>query len=437
MNTRGRSLYWDIFKGLAILMIVFGHTGHSGGAFVYLFHLELFFFVTGFLYNEKKYGDQPYIFFAKRIEGAWPRYTLYSIFFALTHNFMVKHGLMAAGADAVYALPQLLSSLFQGMIFQTPELLAGPMWFVPVWIFGAALFGGMVWLARRLAPADTLNEEGDEFRSRARHPEHCAEKLSGWGAQGGDVKHRIPIQDGLLVLGALLGMGIGYYFIGQNIRIGFGVELSFFVLPLFLEGYFLRKYAGDFATKIRLPLALVLLVVSFVALKLLVKHSIWFDLSARSVHDAWFFLGTAIGIIFTLMLTLLIEKLSCGSCDTNTASTVKMSDTSAVSAMEMGDTNRPKTVSPMLQSMLRGFGEVLAFIGRHSFDVMAFHIFVFKLLDMLLRKLYFHDPGMDLTVYPSPLSSHYWIVYTLVSVAVSVLVGWVLDRIGTRWKDTH
>ena len=51
-----RSLFWDIIKGLGIIMIVFGHTGFPGGGFVYLFHLELFFLVTGYLYNEKKMG---------------------------------------------------------------------------------------------------------------------------------------------------------------------------------------------------------------------------------------------------------------------------------------------------------------------------------------------------------------------------------------------
>lgn len=448
MNTHGRSLYWDIFKGIAILMIIFGHTGHDGGAFVYLFHLELFFFVTGFLYNEKKYGDQPYSFFAKRIEGAWPRYTIYSMFFALTHNFMVKHGLMAVGADTVYALPQLFTSLLQGMIFQTPELLAGPMWFVPVWIFGAALFGGTMWFARRIA-VGASNGRRDEHRECAGHGEHPADMLGEGGAHGGHAQHGICVQDSVLLLCALLGMGIGYYFIGQNIRIGFGVELSFFVLPLFLEGYFLRKYAGDFATKMPWPLALVLLAVTFVILKLFVKNGIWFDLSARSVHGTWFFLGTVIGIIFTLMLTLLIEKLTCGFCDTSDASATGKKNLSVASVLQMDDTNRPKAGSAlslsfasnqcsqntnhpkigslMLQKMRRGIGEALAYIGRHSFDVMAFHIFVFKLLDMLLRKLWFQDPGMNLTVYPSPLSSQYWVLYTLMSVAVSVFVGWGLD----------
>lgn len=395
MKTTGRSLYWDIFKGLAIIMIVFGHTGH-GGAFVYLFHLELFFFVTGFLYNEMKYGDQPFTFLQKRIEGAWPRYTVYSIFLALTHNYIVKHGLMAPGTDVHYALPQMLTSLFHGMIFQSPELLAGPMWFVPVWILGAALFGGVVWLAR------------------------CFGRM----------------KDAIIVLCALLGMSIGYYFIGQGIRLFYGFELSFFVLPLFAEGYFLRKYAGDFATRIRGPLALGLLVVSFIALKLFVKNGIWFDLSARSVHGAWFFVGTAIGTIFTLMLTLLIEKLTCGICDTSDDRT-GASTSAQPRSFETGAVARPKALAPLLQKILRGIGEALAYIGRHSFDVMAFHIFVFKMLDMFLRKLYFRNPAMDLSGYPSALSEHYWILYTLVPLAVSVLAGWALDRIGARWKNTR
>ena len=309
--------------------------------------------MTGFLYNEMKYGDRPFTFLQKRIEGAWPRYTVYSIGLALSHNYMVKHGLMAVGADAHYGLSELMSSMFQGMIFLSPELLAGPMWFVPVWILGAALFGALVYVARHIG----------------------------------------RMKDLIIVIGVLLGMGIGYYFIGQNIRLTFGFELSFFVLPLFAEGYFLRKYAGDFATKIKWPMALGIFVVTFIVLKRFVKNGIWFDLSARSVHGAWFFLGTAIGIVFSLMLTLLVEKLSCG------------------------------------------IGEALAYIGRHSFDVMAFHMFAFKLLDMFLRKLWFRNPAMDLSSYPSPLSSQYWMLYTLVSLAASVFVGWMLDCIGSAWKN--
>ena len=91
----------------------------------------------------------------------------------------------------------------------------------------------------------------------------------------------------------------------------------------------------------------------------------------------------------------------------------------------------------LIEKLPQKIGETLAYIGRHSFDVMAFHIFVFKMLDMFLRKLYFRNPAMDLSAYPSPLSEHYWMLYTLVPLAVSVLAGWILDRIGARWKNMH
>ena len=97
MNTqkKARSLYWDIVKGWGIIAIVLGHTGYFAGAFVYLFHLALFFFITGYFYNETKYGDTPFLYFGSRLAGAWPRYMFYTLFFVLLHNFFVTHRLYA------------------------------------------------------------------------------------------------------------------------------------------------------------------------------------------------------------------------------------------------------------------------------------------------------------------------------------------------------
>ena len=58
MNTqkKARSLYWDIVKGWGIIAIVLGHTGYFAGAFVYLFHLALFFFITGYFLMKRNTG---------------------------------------------------------------------------------------------------------------------------------------------------------------------------------------------------------------------------------------------------------------------------------------------------------------------------------------------------------------------------------------------
>ena len=99
MNTqkKARSLYWDIVKGWGIIAIVLGHTGYFAGAFVYLFHLALFFFITGYFYNETKYGDTPFLYFGSRLAGAWPRYMFYTLFFVLLHNFFDAQALCRSG----------------------------------------------------------------------------------------------------------------------------------------------------------------------------------------------------------------------------------------------------------------------------------------------------------------------------------------------------
>ena len=53
--------YWNITKGIGICLVVLGHVCSDISNYIYLFHLPLFFFVSGFLYNEKKYGDDPFL----------------------------------------------------------------------------------------------------------------------------------------------------------------------------------------------------------------------------------------------------------------------------------------------------------------------------------------------------------------------------------------
>lgn len=144
----GRSAYWDMIKGIGITAIVVGHTAYFGGKFLYLFHVALFFFITGFFYNEKKYADDPWGYFAQRVRGVWPRYVIYTSVLALLHNFFVKIGIY--GDTPLYSGTTMLTSVMSSVVLQSPEQLQGALWFVPVWVVSAGLFGGCVWLGNRI-----------------------------------------------------------------------------------------------------------------------------------------------------------------------------------------------------------------------------------------------------------------------------------------------
>ena len=49
-----RNLTLDIVKGIGIALIVLGHIDNAAVNFIYLFHVSLFFIVSGYLFNPEK-----------------------------------------------------------------------------------------------------------------------------------------------------------------------------------------------------------------------------------------------------------------------------------------------------------------------------------------------------------------------------------------------
>lgn len=47
--------YIDFIKGICIFLMVLGHTRSPFTSFIYLFHMAVFFMVTGYLWNGDKY----------------------------------------------------------------------------------------------------------------------------------------------------------------------------------------------------------------------------------------------------------------------------------------------------------------------------------------------------------------------------------------------
>lgn len=52
----------DIAKGIGIILSIFGHINHSIlNAFIYMFHMPLFYFISGYLFNPDKYSFKQYV----------------------------------------------------------------------------------------------------------------------------------------------------------------------------------------------------------------------------------------------------------------------------------------------------------------------------------------------------------------------------------------
>ena len=354
-KTPSRSLYWDVVKGLGIIAIVLGHTGYFAGAFVYLFHLALFFFITGYFYNETKYGDSPFLYFGARLAGSWPKYMFYTLFFVLFHNFFVRNGLYEG--QELYNHTMMLASWMKSISFNCPEQMQGALWFVPVWLVSAGLFGGCVWFGRRLC-----------------------NKLSGQAAR-------------LWYIGlasSFLGF-IGFFLNMRKCGLPYNLQAALLVVPIYFLAWLMKLYLPNFQRF--LPWYGCILS-AFLLTQCNSRLHIFVDLASMSVPGLWFYVVSVIGIYFVLSLACLMERLAPVS-------------------------------------------KVLAFLGRQSFDIMAVHFTVFKLLDYGYAAFVLGTVPENLSSFPVSFRQELGPAYLLAGLFIPAVIGWAVDKIAGFLKANH
>ncbi|MEY8354071.1 acyltransferase family protein [Lachnospiraceae bacterium 54-53] len=143
--------FWDILKGIGILSIVFGHSQNLGVVVraVYYYHLALFFFISGYLYDEERYGDKPFDFFARRLKNLWTPYVCYGGLFVLLHNLLSENLLFPSEP---YGKKDMLYAMANTLFLYCPEAPSGAMWFVPVMLAAGTGFSVIIWFSRNYLP---------------------------------------------------------------------------------------------------------------------------------------------------------------------------------------------------------------------------------------------------------------------------------------------
>lgn len=146
----------DIAKGIGISLMVLGHSGvpEMGSAFIYMFHMPLFFILSGWCLKEK-YLEQPKTFVAHRLKGLWWPYVKWSILFILLQNWFCKLHLYSPsysykGAGVLpYSLREMKDRVWSTVTNMegAPQLLGG------YWFLRELLLASLIsWLLIKLIP---------------------------------------------------------------------------------------------------------------------------------------------------------------------------------------------------------------------------------------------------------------------------------------------
>ena len=125
MNGHNKAI--SIGKGICILLMVIGHSACPKAIkdWLYMFHMPFFFFVSGYLFNEKQlHSFGPFL--KKKIKSLWWPFFKWNIIFILLHNLLFRLGIEVQEYTWIEALKKILLS---GLMAES-ETLLGTFWFL-------------------------------------------------------------------------------------------------------------------------------------------------------------------------------------------------------------------------------------------------------------------------------------------------------------------
>ena len=201
-----RNIVIDIMKAIGIFLVVLGHTVPYDSAirrYIYIFHLPLFFVVSGYLYNSVS-SKKPWEYIGKKLYSFFKLFVFYGIFLLLFHNVFFKLGILENSFS--YTIKDFIVRLLNTFLFQSNESFSGPLWFVPVLFVSLVIYNFITHFIYR--------EEiwkSEIYRSWA------------------------------VVFCALLGI----YLTSRGINIGLGYQISFLVIPFIHFGQIYKLYLKD------------------------------------------------------------------------------------------------------------------------------------------------------------------------------------------------
>lgn len=145
-----RDLSVTISKAFGIIFMVMAHCGVPYvSKFIYMFHMPLFFILSGYCFKDKYLSDIK-TFTLRKIRSLYFPFVKYGLIFLVLHNIFYymniyndQYGWLNS-VSHIYSLKETIYyAIFRTMLFTGSEQLLGGYWFLPQ-LFWASLLGWIV-----------------------------------------------------------------------------------------------------------------------------------------------------------------------------------------------------------------------------------------------------------------------------------------------------
>lgn len=127
--------YINTARAIGIILIILGHCGFPLTNFIYLFHVPLFFFISGYLFKTE-YVNNFNLFFKRIIKRLYIPFITINLFFLIVHNLFTNFGVY----NNYYNLADYIRGVIDIITLKPSESLMGASWFVGCLIFTEIIY---------------------------------------------------------------------------------------------------------------------------------------------------------------------------------------------------------------------------------------------------------------------------------------------------------
>ena len=154
----------DCIRGIGILLMVMGHSGFAGSDWIYLFHMALFFILSGYLYRSANTENPAALgrYFLRKIKTLWLPFVAANTFFTVCNNLFLRVGILTADTrllelpgnlvHAPVTLKDVVGRTLHWCLFDGGTQLGGALWFVQALFQLSLLYALCEFLLRHLLP---------------------------------------------------------------------------------------------------------------------------------------------------------------------------------------------------------------------------------------------------------------------------------------------
>lgn len=163
--SRKRTPEIDIIKGIAIILMVIGHTKVPGNSFIYLFHMAVFFIASGYTFSDKNCESPTQIlhFIWGKIKRLWIPYFCWNCLCLLLNNFLIYLNIYTSDTRALEYVPaqyiklkttfsvgNTIEEVLKAFLFTGGSQLMGALWFIQTLFIVLCLYCIISWLVRKV-----------------------------------------------------------------------------------------------------------------------------------------------------------------------------------------------------------------------------------------------------------------------------------------------